>query len=186
MSGDTNRQAEGAAAILQEEAGAEWVILGRISGLYGVRGWVRVYSHTSPRDNILDYSPWYLQRAGRWEKVKLKEGRVQGKGVVVQLEGYTDRDRAAELLQCDIAIRYDQLPALRPDEYYWADLEGLRVQTTEGIELGVVDHLFETGANDVMVVKGDRERLIPFLQQDVIHKIDLEAGLVVVDWDPEF
>lgn len=186
MSGDSNRQAEGAPPILQEDAGSEWVVLGKISGLYGVRGWVKIFSHTSPRDNILKYSPWYLRRAGRWEKVELKLGRVHGKGIVAQLEGFADRDRAAELLQSDIAIRHDQLPALAPNEFYWSDLEGLQVQTTQGIELGVLDHLFETGANDVMVVKGDRERLIPFLQQDVIHKIDLEAGLMVVDWDPDF
>lgn len=186
MSGDTYRQAEAPSAVPAEDAGAEWVVLGRISGLYGIRGWVRVYSHTSPRKNILSYSPWYLHRAGRWERFELKAGRVQGKGIVAQLEGCTDRDQAAELLQADIAVRREQLPKPGPDEFYWADLEGLEVQTTAGVTLGVVDRLFETGANDVVVVKGEREVLIPFLQPDVIRSIDLEAGLMVVDWDPDF
>ena len=186
MSGDTNRQADTASAAPVDETGAELVIVGRIAGLYGVRGWVKVFSHTSPRENILSYSPWYLLRADRWERHELKTGRTQGKGVVAQLEDCADREQAAELLQADIAIRRDLLPAPGPDEYYWADLEGLKVQTTEGVDLGILDHLLETGANDVVVVKGERELLIPFLQPDVIRSIDLEAGLMIVDWDPDY
>lgn len=163
-----------------------WVVVGRVSGLYGVRGWIRVFSHTSPQKGILDYSPWYLRKAGNWERHDLKAGRSHGKGIVAQLADCTDRDQAAELLQADIAIRREQLPALEEGEYYWADLKGLRVQTREGVDLGVIDHLFETGANDVIVVKGEQELLIPFLQPDVVRNIDLEAGLMIVDWDPDF
>ena len=184
MAGDKGRQAE--AAMPADTDGHELIILGRVSGLYGLKGWIRVFSHTSPRTNILNYSPWYLHRAGGWERYEPCTGRAQGKGVVAKLEGCEDRDQAATLMQADIAIRREQLPALQPEEYYWTDLEGLRVETAEGIDLGIVDHLFETGANNVVVVKGERERLIPFLWQDVIRSVDLEAGLVVVDWDPEF
>jgi len=164
----------------------EMVVLGRVSGVYGVKGWVRVFSHTSPRSNILTYSGWYLRQAGNWVKHEVRSGRIHGKGVVVQLKGCDDRDQAATLLQAEIAIPREQLPELQPDEFYWADLEGLKVQTMDGVDLGVVDHLFETGANDVVVVKGERERLIPYLWQDVIQSVDLEAGLMTVDWDPEF
>ncbi|VAX05450.1 16S rRNA processing protein RimM [hydrothermal vent metagenome] len=162
------------------------VILGRVSGVYGVKGWVRVYSDTSPRTNILNYPTWYLRRADDWEQHELRSGRAQGKGLVAQLVGCDDRDQAAELIQADIAIRHEQLPKLKADEFYWSELEGLRVQTMDGMDLGVVDHLLETGANDVVVVKGERERLIPYLWQDVIRSVDLETGLMTVDWDPEF
>jgi 16S rRNA processing protein RimM len=163
----------------------QWVILGRVSGLFGVRGWVKVFSHTSPRTNILEHKSWYLLTAGGREKVRLKAGRAHGKGIVVQLEGFDDRDRAAELLGTDIAVPRDRLPPAGAGEFYWTDLEGLRVQTLKGEELGRIDHLIETGANDVMVVKGERERLIPFIDQ-VISEVDLDGGLVTVDWDPDF
>ncbi len=164
----------------------EMHILGRVSGIYGIKGWVRVFSHTSPRSNILTYPGWYLRQAGHWVKHEVQSGRAHGKGVVVQLKGCDDCDQAAMLLQADIAIPREQLPKLKPDEFYWADLEGLKVQTIEGMDLGTLDHLFETGANDVVVVKGERERLIPYLWQDVIRSVDLDAGLMTVDWDPDF
>lgn len=162
------------------------VVLGRISGLFGVRGWVKVYSHTEPRENIAGYRDWYLQRDGDWQPVRVEQGRRQGKGVVVKLVGIDDRDQAAGLIDCDIAVDRDQLPPLPPGEYYWADLEGLRVVTLEGVELGRVSHLFATGANDVMVVAGERERLLPFVQPDIIRRVDPEQGLIEVDWDPDF
>ncbi|MBD3608971.1 MAG: ribosome maturation factor RimM [Gammaproteobacteria bacterium] len=164
----------------------EPVVLGRINGLFGVRGWVKVFSHTEPRDNILRYSPWLVKHQGRWQELKLLNGQRQGKGIVAQIEGFDDRDKAATLIGADIAVYRDQLPPSAPNEYYWADLKGCRVVTTEGIELGQVKGLFETGANDVMVVKGERERLLPFVQQDVVIKVDLDERLIEVDWDPEF
>lgn len=162
------------------------VVLGRVSGLFGVRGWVKVYSHTEPRENIAGYPDWYLQCDGDWQPVRVEQGRRHGKGVVVKLVGIEDRDQAAGLIDCDIAIDRDQLPPLPPGEYYWTDLEGLRVVTLEGTELGRVSHLFATGANDVMVVTGERERLLPFVQPDIIRRVDPEQGLIEVDWDPEF
>jgi 16S rRNA processing protein RimM len=165
---------------------SEPVVLGRINGLYGVRGWVKVYSYTEPRDNILSYSPWLVHYQGQWREMRPIEGRSQGKGVVAHIEGFDDRDQAASLMGSDIAIRREQLPPSREGEYYWADLEGCRVVTTEGVELGTVSGLFETGANDVMVVKGERERLLPFIQPEVIRRVDLEQGLIEVDWDPDF
>lgn len=164
----------------------EMIIIGRVSGLFGVRGWVKIFSHTSPREGILRYKTWYLKLAEGWQKRKLTAGQVQGKGVVAHLEGCDDRDRAAELIGTDIAITREQLPKLKPGEYYWTDLEGLRVENTQGVDLGVVSHLFETGANDVLVVKGDRERLIPYTTGEAVLEVDLESGRMVVDWDPDF
>ncbi|MBF0257190.1 MAG: ribosome maturation factor RimM [Gammaproteobacteria bacterium] len=166
--------------------GDKFVIIGRISGLYGVKGWVKIYSHTRPKSNLLKYRPWYIQQDGEWVPRQLEEGRSQGKGLVAKLEGCDDRDQAAELLERDIAIKRSQLPRAEKGAYYWSDLEGLRVFTLEGVELGVVDHLFETGANDVLVIQGERERLLPLLMDQVIKEVDLDAGLMRVDWDPEF
>jgi 16S rRNA processing protein RimM len=164
----------------------DMIIMGRISGLFGVRGWVKIYSYTSPKEGILGYRVWHLKRQGNWRHYSVAAGHRQGKGVVAQLEGYNDRDQAAELIDSDIAVSRDQLPTLPAGEYYWADLEGLSVVTLEGIELGRVSHLFETGANDVLVVKGDRERLIPYTLGEAVQEIDLEAARMVVDWDPDF
>ncbi len=168
----------------------DMILLGRVSGLFGVKGWIKVHSDTEPRDNILNYSPWYLRRQDGWQIYEVIAGRLHGKGVVVQLANCPDRDTAAELIGSTIAIHRDQLPAAPEDEYYWSDLRGLKVTTTQGVELGRVVNLMETGANDVLVVReaGEqgRERLIPYIWQQVIHEVDLENGQLTVDWDPEF
>jgi 16S rRNA processing protein RimM len=163
------------------------VTLGRISGLYGVRGWVKVHSDTDPRDNIVGYAPWYLDRGRGWEVHELDGGRAHGKTVVAKLAGCEDRDAAAEWIGATIAVPRDQLDdQLDEGEFYWTDLEGLEVVTTEGVALGRIDHLFETGANDVMVVRGERERLLPYLWEQVVKEVDLDNRRMVVDWDPEF
>jgi 16S rRNA processing protein RimM len=151
-----------------------------------VRGWVRVFSYTQPRENIVRYQPWYLQRDGNWERREVAEGRPQGKGVVARLQGCSDRDQARLLLGTEIGVRRAQLPEVEPGEYYWSDLEGLAVVGLSGERLGVVDHLLATGANDVLVVKGETEHLIPFVLGQVIKEVDLERSEIRVDWDKEF
>ena len=164
----------------------ERVILGKIAGVYGVRGWVKVFSETKPRENIFSYTPWQIRIKGQWQTIKVVEGKPHGKGLVAHLQSYDDRDFATQLVGAEIAIYKTQLPEAAEGEYYWADLVGLKVITADGQTLGQVDHLFETGANDVLVVRGDRERLIPFVQGQYIHEVDLDAGEIRVDWDPEF
>ncbi len=165
---------------------SDWVLVGQIAGLYGITGWVKVISHTQPRAGILDYNPLYLNNSGGWQPIEVQAGRLQGKGVILKLGGYADRNASAPLLGRNIAIRREQLPPLPPDEYYWTDLQGLRVVTQHGVALGTVERLFETGANDVLVVGGERERLIPFIPGEVILKVDLAQGIMQVDWDPTF
>jgi 16S rRNA processing protein RimM len=161
------------------------VVLGRIIGVFGVRGWVKVMSETDPPDNILHYSPWQLcgHQPAEWFLVT---GQRHGKGLIARLEGCQDRDQAQALVGLEIAVRRSQLPPPGVDEFYWADLEGLRVETTEGIRLGQVSHLLATGANDVLVVRGERERLIPFIWDQVVRELDLAGGRLCVDWDPDF
>lgn len=169
------------------DAGDEYIIVGRISGIYGVRGWVKVFSHTQPRENILNYATWYLKKQGAWTACELETGRVHGKGVVAKLKGCDEREGAAALMGNTIAIHREQLPQAAADEYYWADLIGLKVINLEGVDLGVVDSLLETGANDVLVVMQDgTERLIPFVQGQFVKNVDLTGGLITVDWAPDF
>lgn len=167
-----------------ETAHSTRIVLGRVSGLYGVKGWVKIYSETAPRDGILRYSPWLLGPDGIERRVV--EGKAQGKGVIARLDGCNDRDQAAALIGQDIAIHRAQLPPPHPDEFYWVDLEGLSVITQSGVDLGRVSHLFATGANDVLVVIGERERLIPFVWDDVIVDVDFAQRRICVEWDPEF
>ena len=163
------------------------MVLGRIAGVHGVKGWVKVYAETREREEILRYKPWYLRQSAGWQVVKPLEGRVQSSGVVVaRLEGIESIDAARTLIDAEIAVKRAQLPKLKRGEYYWSDLEGMRVVNVEGAELGTVSHLFATGANDVLVVKdSERERLVPFTK-DAVKKVDLEAREIRVDWDPEF
>lgn len=162
------------------------VVLGRIVGLYGVRGWVKVFSHTQPRENIVEYPVWLIRRGEAWQQVPLEAGRRHGKGVIAKLAGVDDRDAAAGLLEAEVAVPREALPPAGSEEYYWADLEGLEVKTRDGVHLGRVSHLLETGANDVLVVRGERERLIPYTPGRAVERVDLESGLITVDWDPEF
>jgi 16S rRNA processing protein RimM len=162
------------------------LLIGKISDVFGVKGWVKVFSYTADRKNILDYSPWILQKGEQKKAFDVVSGRSQGKAIVACLEGIDNRNDAGLLTGWDIFIDASQLPPAGQNEYYWSDLVGLEVETTAGFNLGIVDHLIETGANDVLVVAGDRERLIPFLQQQAVINIDLETGVMIVDWDPEF
>lgn len=164
----------------------ELVNVGKISGVFGVKGWVKVFSFTDPRDNIIAYSPWLLKKGIEEKIIAVIDGHLQGKTIVAQLDGIIDRDQAASLMGWEVFIKPDQLPKPAEDEYYWSQLIGLNVETVDGVQLGRIDSLLETGANDVVVVKGDRERAIPFLLDQTIVNIDLDAGKMVVDWDPEF
>lgn len=162
------------------------LLLGRIVGVFGVEGWVRVESYTEPRANILKYRPWRLRQGGVESEIAKPQGRAQGKGLVARIPGIEDRDAAQALLGAEIWIDRERLPKARKGEWYWADLEGLDVVTQQGVALGKVSHLFATGANDVLVVHGERERLIPFTIGGAIIEVDRGAGVIRVDWDPEF
>ena len=163
------------------------VTLGRVTGAHGLKGWLKVHSDTSPRENIAGFPQLLLNTGEGWQRWRVNSGGRQGKYVVLKLRGCNDRNAAEELVGAQLAIEREQLPELvEPGEYYWADLEGLRVETLQGQLLGHLDHLFETGANDVMVVSGERERLIPFIWDRVVKGVDPEHGVIRVDWDPDF
>ena len=149
---------------------------GRILGAFGIKGWVKVFSDTDPRENLLDYTPWYLWRNGQWQAVEVAEMQVHSKGIVLRLRG----------------VATANLPALSEGEFYWRDLIGLQVVNVEGVLLGVVDHLLETGANDVMVVKpcdssvDETQRLVPWVRGQVVQRVDLDAKRITVDWGVDY
>ncbi|WP_407922441.1 ribosome maturation factor RimM [Acidihalobacter prosperus] len=161
--------------------------MARVSAPFGVKGWVKVHSYAEPPEALLDFPVWQLGRAGEWHERRVIEGRAQsGPVLAVRFEDVEDRDQAALLRGLEVAIAREALADLPEGEYYWADLIGLTVVNADGSRLGAVERLMETGANDVLVVRGDRERLIPFIRPHVVRAIDLEAGELQVDWDADF
>ncbi|MBA2410259.1 MAG: ribosome maturation factor RimM [Gammaproteobacteria bacterium] len=162
------------------------VRVGRIAGLFGVTGWVKIFSYTEPRENIVHYSPWRLLCPGSEELKTVAEGQRHGDAVIARLQGVEDRDTAAALVGAEIEVENAQLQPLPPDEFYWAQLQGLEVVELQGRTLGRIDHLLRTGAHDVLVVEGERQRLIPFVRGAVVKDIDLEARVMRVDWAPDY
>lgn len=159
--------------------------MGRISAPFGVRGWLKVHAFTETMDGLLDYPVWWLAHNGAWHEHRVLEGNVHGKLLIAQLEGVADRSAAEALNGAEIAVLRGELPIPEENEFYWSDLIGLNVVNTAGVELGKVDSLLQTGANDVLVVKGERERLIPFVKQ-VVLDVDKAAAVIRVDWGADY
>ena len=159
--------------------------MGRIAAPFGILGWVKVQPFTEEIDGLLDFPVWNIGRGGQWREVKVLETEAHHKTLVARLDGCNDRDAAAALKGLEIAVARAALPAAADNEYYWSDLIGLEVVNIQGEVLGKVTELLETGANDVLVVEGERERLLPFIAQ-VILQVDLEAGRINVDWGADY
>jgi 16S rRNA processing protein RimM len=175
----------------------ELVVVGKVTTVYGIKGWVKVHSFTEPMDNIFGYENCYIERNGQWQSVVLEGGKRHGKGLISRIKGVPTREEARLYGQCNIAIPASDMTELEDGEFYWHQLEGLKVLTTAGEDgqeqlLGKVHHLMETGANDVLVVRkcqgsiDKRERLIPYVPEQFVQDIDLTAGEIRVNWDPEF
>lgn len=167
-------------------------VLGKVTTAFGIKGWVKVYSYTEPMSNILDYKCWYIRKNGEWQATKLLQSKPQGKGLVAALEGVTDRDMALALSQCEIGIPESELPELEDNEHYWFQLIGLKVVNTEGLLLGQVKELFDSGGgNQVLSVvpcegsTDKQNRLLPFVEQYVLD-VDLDAERIEVDWEADF
>jgi 16S rRNA processing protein RimM len=169
------------------DAGQRMITVGRLHGAFGVRGELKLESFTAPESAILRYQPWTLRDAqGRERVVENVRGRAGAKGLVATMPGIDGRDAAEAMRGTEVLVPRSALPPPVPGEYYWVDLEGLRVRNVEGVDFGIVSHLFSTGANDVLVARGDRERMVPFLEPDYIRSVDFDAGVVTVDWDADF
>lgn len=163
------------------------ILLGRIVGAFGIRGQIKIESWTEPRDAIFRYQPWILRDAlGNERQFDGSRGKESGKHLVATFPEVTDRDVVEAMRGTDIYVLRSALPPPKAGEFYWIDLEGFRVVNVEGVDFGTVSHLFSTGANDVLFVRGDRERMVPFVEPDFVKSIDFEGGLITVDWDPDF
>lgn len=172
-------------------------VMGKITSVYGVKGWVKVFSYTQPKENLKIYPEWKIERGGAVKHLKVLDCKAHGNGLVARLEGVSDREAARALSDYLITVPKESLPELEHGDYYWHQLEGLQVYTIESelqsqVLLGKVKHMMETGSNDVLVIKpckgsiDKKERLVPYLVDQVVKTVDLEDGKIVVDWDPEF
>ena len=169
------------------------LVVGKITGCYGIKGWVKIHPYTDPQENFLGFGQWMLKRRSGLEPIEFDAGRRQGRGLVAHIAGVDDRTLAESFRGLEIAVRADSLPRLEEGDYYWSQRQGLQVWCRDGddkVLLGTVDYLLETGANDVLVVKAsqdsidEQERLIPYLPGDVVTRVDLEEAIIEVDWFP--
>ncbi|CAL7959883.1 Ribosome maturation factor RimM [Gammaproteobacteria bacterium] len=161
------------------------IIIGSFGKTFGVRGWIKINSFTSPKRNIIDFRPWLIQRNNSWEEIRVEASREHSDNIIVKLPNCSSPEEAQNFTNTKIAVWQKQLPKLQPNEYYWMDLIGLKVINLQEIEFGVVQDLMATGANDVLIVAGDRKRLIPYIS-NIILNVDLAKKIIQVDWQQDF
>jgi len=178
------------------------VVMGRIVAPYGVFGWLKIVPDTEAFDGLFDYDNWWLGKGDDWREMVVETAKVHNDVIVVKLKGIDDRDAALACKGKQIAVPRSQLPEAEENEYYWSDLIGVRVKNLQDIDFGLIVDVFETGANDVLVVKPDteiavsadiaevkekqqQERLLPFTAA-VVLEVDVKAKTMLVDWDADF
>jgi 16S rRNA processing protein RimM len=163
-----------------------YIVVGRFGKAHGIKGAITIQSFTEPADNILQYRPWFIKRGNVWEEVRVDNVEQLGKQLIAWLDQVTDRDQASALTNLEIAVSESVLPKLPEGEYYWQQLIGLSVTNLNKVFLGTVTEIIATGANDVIVIEGERRHLVPFLVGRYIQSIDLESREMIVDWDETF
>ena len=177
---------------MTEQQFADHVLVARIGAAFGIKGWIKLISFSSPKDNILNYQVFLTPQGSSLVELEIDQSKTQGKGFIAHIKGCDGRNLTQEFTGKDLYIKKSLLPDLNENEYYWHQLEGMRVKTINGDDLGVVDHLLETGANDVLLVKPDKlsadeeERLIPYLFKQVIDNIDLDLRVIKVNWEKDY
>tara|TARA_R110002110_G_scaffold411566_2_gene636115 strand:+ start:58079 stop:58639 length:561 start_codon:yes stop_codon:yes gene_type:complete len=185
---------------MSEPVPSDLLVVGKITGAYGIKGWVKIHSYTEPQENFLSFGRWFIKRRDGLQAIEFDTGRRQGKGLVAHIVGLDDRNEVDAYRGLEVSAIASELPELAAGDYYWRDLQGLQVwcrdigsETADDsrVLLGVVDHLIETGANDVLVVQpspdsiDERERLVPYLPEVVVTQVDLPQGKIEVDWYPD-
>ena len=163
--------------------------MGRVTAPFGIKGWIKIYALTAQIGNLQNYPVWWLGHDDDWRDIRVISAKIHGNTLIAQLEGVADRDDAAAMKGWQVAVPREQLPGAAENEFYWADLIGLRVVNAEQHEFGRVARILQTGANDVLVVassdKNERETLIPFIAS-AIRQVDLAAGVISVDWGRDY
>lgn len=170
---------------MKSQTSEQKVVLGCVGAPYGVRGWVKINSYTDPLTNILNYSEWFLKHQNKWIPLTVESAKPHGHGIIAKLAGIEDPETAKQYTNELIAINRELLPQPLPNEYYWEDLIDLTVTTLSGITLGQVIEVRNTGANDILIIQGDKRHLVPFIDH-VIQTVDLVNRSIIVDWDHDF
>lgn len=168
-------------------------VVGKLGSTYGIRGWLRIYSSTEYAESIFDYQPWFLKIKGQWQPTELESWKHHNHELIAKLKNVNDRETAQSLANVEIGVDLSVFPQLEEGDYYWHDLIGCNVVNLEGYVMGTVTEMMETGSNDVLVVRanskdafGKQERLIPFLYEQVVKRVDLATKVIEVDWDAGF
>ena len=168
-------------------------VVGKLGSTYGIRGWLRVYSSTEYAESIFDYQPWFLKIKGQWQPTELESWKHHNHELIAKLKNVNDRETAQSLANIEIGVDLSVFPQLEEGDYYWHDLIGCNVVNLEGYAMGTVTEMMETGSNEVLVVRanskdafGKQERLIPFLYEQVVKRVDLTTKVIEVDWDAGF
>ena len=168
-------------------------VVGKLGSTYGIRGWLRIYSSTEYAESIFDYQPWFLKIKGQWQPTELESWKHHKHELIAKLKNVNDRETAQSLANVEIGVDLSVFPQLEEGDYYWHDLIGCNVVNLEGYAMGTVTEMMETGSNDVLVVRanskdafGKQERLIPFLYEQVVKRVDLTTKVIEVDWDAGF
>ncbi|MGO1246504.1 MAG: ribosome maturation factor RimM [Oceanisphaera sp.] len=172
---------------------SEPVVVGQLGAVYGIKGWLKVNSFTDRPEGIFDYRPWLMKDGSGWREIQVSGWKRHNKGLICKLSHVEQREEAQLLTGTDIAVDAASFVALPNDEFYWRDLIGCRVKNTKGYDFGLVSQLMETGSNDVLVIKanandafGQHERLIPFVEDQVIKSVNIADRIIEIDWDPDF
>ncbi|QIM67912.1 MULTISPECIES: ribosome maturation factor RimM [Basfia] len=167
--------------------------VGKLGSTYGIRGWLRIYSSTENAESIFDYQPWFLKIKDQWQAIELETWKHHNHELIVKLKNINDRETAQTLANVEIGVDLSVFPALEEGDFYWHDLIGCQVVNLQGYAMGTVSEMMETGSNDVLVVRanakdafGKQERLIPFLYEQVVKRVDLTTKTIEVDWDAGF
>ena len=163
----------------------DWVILGRLGRPHGIKGLISVLSFTDPRENLLSYPDWFFSLDNKWQRIPILEIQSNHRRILARIEGYDQPEEVAVLTHVEIAVPADRLPILKPDEVYWHELIGMKVFNSQDLLLGEVTEVFATGSNDVLVVSGDKRRLIPYLPGQAIVTMDRSLRRLIVDWDAD-
>jgi len=161
------------------------IVIGKFGKVFGVHGWLKIHSLAEPKEKILEFSPWLIEKNSQWQEIVIEAHKIQHQNIIVKLKNLDDLETAKLYTNLNIFIDRSLLPKLSPNEYYWEDLIGLKVINQENQELGIVDHLFNNGANDVIVIKGAKEYLIPYIK-NIILNVDLKNKNIKVNWDEYF
>lgn len=165
---------------------SDWIVVGKFGRPQGLKGMVRVFSFTQPKDNLYDYLPWHAEIDNCIIKLEMLELQHNSKFGLAKIAGFDNRELAERLTNIEILVAKDLLPALSADEYYWHELVGMTVVNINGVVLGKVQDMLATGANDVMIVEGENRTLIPYVDEEFVVSVDDNKKLITVKWDEDF